>query len=104
MFRKRYHAITVRRIVEFLILDRDFPRAVRFCLDGAERSLRTITGSPDSVYCNSAEQRGAVASQFVVCGCRALSKPACMNSWMIFNKKLNHIDDAIYDTFWLRTL
>lgn len=106
MFRKRYHAITVRRIVEFLILDRDFPRAVRFCLDGAERSLRTITGSPDSVYCNSAEQRlGQLRANLSYADVESIIQAGLHEFVDDFQQKLNHIDDAIYDTFFaLRTL
>ena len=44
MFRKRYHTLTVERIVEFLVLDAGFPRAIRHCVQRALQSLRKITG------------------------------------------------------------
>ena len=44
MFRKHYHALTVERIVEFLVLNEDFPRAIRYCVHRAWESLQRING------------------------------------------------------------
>lgn len=57
MYRKRHGRIDPRRVVEFLVLDREFPRAVRFCTIRAEESLHAITGSPMGTYENPVEQR-----------------------------------------------
>lgn len=105
MFRKRYHAITVRRIVEFLILDRDFPRAVRFCLDGADRSLHAITGSPDSVFRNLAEQRlGQLRANLAFADVETIIQAGLHEFVDDLQTKLNRIDDAIFETFFtLRT-
>lgn len=46
MYRKKYGRITPDNIVDFLVLDREFPRAIRHCLRGAEESLHAITGTP----------------------------------------------------------
>jgi uncharacterized alpha-E superfamily protein len=47
MYRKRKaHRLTPRSIAEFLILDREFPRSVRFCVNQMERSLHDIMGTP----------------------------------------------------------
>ena len=46
MYRKKYGRIVPRDIVEFLVLDREFPRAIRHCLREADESLHTITGTP----------------------------------------------------------
>ncbi len=55
MYRKRYHGITIRRVVEFLVLERDFPRAIRHCLHDAEESLRAL-GGPVPLAENSAHR------------------------------------------------
>src|SRR5581483_6029450 len=57
MYRKRYGRIAPRSVVEFLVLDESFPRAVRYCLRRAEESLRAISGSAPGSYRNAAEQR-----------------------------------------------
>jgi len=46
MYRKKHGRITPRDIVDFLVLDREFPRSIRHCLRAADESLHTITGTP----------------------------------------------------------
>jgi uncharacterized alpha-E superfamily protein len=46
MYRKKHGRITPRSIVDFLVLDREFPRAIRHCLRMADESLHAITGTP----------------------------------------------------------
>jgi len=46
MYRKRFGRISPRGVVEFLLLDRDFPRAIHFCLLRARDSLHAISGTP----------------------------------------------------------
>lgn len=56
-YRKQFHTITVHRIVEFLVFDRFFPRAVQFCVNHADESLHAISGSQLNTYQNLAEQK-----------------------------------------------
>lgn len=57
MYRKQgRHRITPTGIAEFLILNREFPRSIRFCMMQAERSLHQITGTPLGAWNNSAER------------------------------------------------
>ncbi|EKQ70042.1 hypothetical protein OsccyDRAFT_0303 [Leptolyngbyaceae cyanobacterium JSC-12] len=47
MYRKQGgHRITPNAVAKFLVLDTEFPRSVRSCIIGAERSLHQITGTP----------------------------------------------------------
>ena len=46
MFRKRKHALTIERIVDFLVLDSRFPRALHYCVRTAAGSLARVAG-PD---------------------------------------------------------
>jgi uncharacterized alpha-E superfamily protein len=46
MYRKRHGRIAPRSIVDFLVLDREFPRAIRHCLRASDESLHAITGTP----------------------------------------------------------
>jgi uncharacterized alpha-E superfamily protein len=57
MYRATYGRLQPNKIAEFLLLDPDFPRAVRHCCDGAEGSLRVITGTPMRTFRNSAEKK-----------------------------------------------
>ena len=44
-YRKRFGRISPRNVAEFLILDPDFPRSMRSCVNGIQASLKQITGS-----------------------------------------------------------
>ncbi len=57
MYRKRYGRIAPERVADFLLLDREFPRAVHYCLIKGEESLHAITGTPLGTFRNPAEQR-----------------------------------------------
>jgi uncharacterized alpha-E superfamily protein len=58
MFRQQYKVINPKNIVEFLILDKSFPRSVVHCLQVAEASLYAISGTSfDSGYSNLAEKK-----------------------------------------------
>jgi len=57
MYRKRFGRIVPERIADFLVLDREFPRAMHHCLIKAEESLHTISGTPLGTFQNLAEQR-----------------------------------------------
>ena len=48
MFRKQYHGLTVERVVEFLVLNNDFPRAIGYCVSRLKSALLNIEGPMDS--------------------------------------------------------
>jgi uncharacterized alpha-E superfamily protein len=56
MYRKRQHRITPKGVAEFLVLDREFPRSIQFCLIQAERSLHQITDTAIGSWRNPAER------------------------------------------------
>ncbi len=43
MFRKKHSDVTPQNVSEFLILDKEFPRSIRYCLEHAEKALQHIT-------------------------------------------------------------
>jgi uncharacterized alpha-E superfamily protein len=50
MYCKRHGRISPHGVIEFLMLDRDFPRSVRFCLRSAHDSLRVVSGMPRGAF------------------------------------------------------
>jgi len=56
MYRKRFGRISPEKIVDFLVLDREFPRAIHFCLIVAAESLWTISGTPRYTFRNNADK------------------------------------------------
>ena len=56
MFRRRHGRIQPGKVAEFLLLDRDFPRAVLHCLLRAEEALLAITGTAMGTFRFEAEK------------------------------------------------
>jgi uncharacterized alpha-E superfamily protein len=57
MYRQQYREISPSHIVEFLVLDKAFPRSVSYCIKQAELSLYEISGqAPTKGYSNLAEK------------------------------------------------
>jgi uncharacterized alpha-E superfamily protein len=57
MYRKRFGRVAPDRVVEFLLMDGEFPRAVRYCIGAADASLHVITGTPPGSFSCVSEQR-----------------------------------------------
>ena len=57
MFRRKHGRILPDKVVDFLILDREFPRAILSCLLHAEESLLAVSGTPMGSFRNNAERR-----------------------------------------------
>jgi uncharacterized alpha-E superfamily protein len=101
MYRKRHHAITVRRVVQFLILDRAFPRASRFCIGGADDSLHEICGSASGTYCNAAEQQlGRLRSELDYTDVESIIQGGLHEYIDRFQTQLNAVGDAVNTTFF----
>ena len=58
MHRQQYRSLTPSSIVEFLILDRMFPRAVGYCVRQAELSLYEISGTNITQKFGNSAERG----------------------------------------------
>jgi uncharacterized alpha-E superfamily protein len=46
MYRKKHGKITPSAIVDFLLLNAEFPRSIRYCSNAAQASLHAISGTP----------------------------------------------------------
>ena len=56
MYRKQFGRLLPKHVAQFLLLDRNFPRAIRFCINRAEQSLLNITGGTTGNFNNPPEQ------------------------------------------------
>jgi uncharacterized alpha-E superfamily protein len=64
MYRKKYGRISPPDIVDFLVMDREFPRAIRYCIHGADESLHAITGvRTGSFSCRSEQLMGLLRAE-----------------------------------------
>ncbi|MFM9009598.1 MAG: alpha-E domain-containing protein, partial [Planctomycetota bacterium] len=103
MYRKVHGAISRRRVADFLIFDREFPRAMHFCLIKAEESLLAITGGAKGAYSNPAEQLlGRLRSHLNYGAIDEIlgAEPGLHGFIDSFQSRLNEASDAIYATFF----
>ena len=101
MYRKRFRRILPDRVVEFLLLDREFPRAALHCLSKANESLHAITGSPIGGFGCRAEQRlGQVCSDLAFADVNRMIAGGLHEYLDRFQSELNEIGEAIYETFF----
>jgi uncharacterized alpha-E superfamily protein len=56
MYRQLYHTTTPQNVANFLLLNRQFPRGILYCVTEAQKSVHSITGTPLSGCANEAER------------------------------------------------
>jgi uncharacterized alpha-E superfamily protein len=101
MYRKKYGRITPVQVAEFLVLDCDFPRAMHFCLIGAEQSLLSITGGAPGTFRNSAEQNlGRLRAELDYANMQEIIQRGLHEFVDSFQTKLNLVGESIHETFF----
>ena len=101
MYRKRHGRITPANVADFLILDRDFPRAMHFCLIQAEESLTAITGNRGGRIYTSAEQKlGRLRSELNYARIDEIIQAGLHEFIDQFQVRLNEVGEAISETFF----
>ena len=100
MYRKVHGRITPANVADFLILDREFPRAMHFCLIEAEESLTAITGNRGGRVYTSAEQKlGRLRSELNYARIDEIMKQGLHEFIDQFQVRLNEVDAAIFESF-----
>jgi len=101
MYRKVHGRLSPDAIVQFLVLDSEFPRSVRFCLAAAESSLRCITGTPYRSFHNSAERSlGQLVAELDYTDERDIVRQGLHEFLDGVQGKLNEVGGCIFDTFF----
>ncbi|MBV9507582.1 MAG: alpha-E domain-containing protein [Acidobacteriia bacterium] len=103
MYRKRYGRISPARLVDFLIFDNEFPRAVRYSVGRADRSLHFITGNPAGTFSCPSEQRlGMLKSELDYARVDATLASGLHEFLDGLQGKMNRIDDCLLQDFFLQ--
>jgi uncharacterized alpha-E superfamily protein len=101
MYRKLHHDVRVKRVVEFLVLNRRFPRAIHYCLAEANRSLHAITRCPVGEFSNRAEQTlGRLCADLSFLEVTPIIEHGLHEFVDDLQQKLNSIGDAIHEEFF----
>ena len=101
MYRKCQHRIIPSSVVEFLILNRQFPRSIHFCLWQAERCLHEITNTSIGTWCNSAERSlGKLCSQLGYLTIDDIVESGLHEFLGDMQSSINGVGNEIYTTFF----
>ncbi|MGC9528442.1 MAG: alpha-E domain-containing protein [Limnospira sp.] len=102
MYRKRsQHRITPFGVVEFLILDRQFPRSIQYCFLQAERSLQQITGSTPGTWQNPVDlELGRLRSDLDYLIVDDIMKRGLHEFLDNLQNRINLVGERIFETFF----
>jgi len=101
MYRKRHGRISPPRLVEFLLFDNEFPRAVRYSIGRADRFLHAITGTPAGTFSCSTEQRLGMLKSNLDYGRVEDTVAAGLHEFLDgLQVKMNRIDECLLRDFF----
>ena len=101
MYRKRHGRISPDQIVEFLLLDDEFPRAIHYCLRGARDSVYAITGTASGMFRNQVEQLlGELCSDLAYAHVDEIISAGLHEYLDSLQTKMNRVGDGIYEAFF----
>ena len=101
MYRKRHGRISYPMVIGFLLLERTFPRSVRYCLNEAGRSLGAITGAVLDPGDNVPERRlGRLSAEFEYASVEEVLAEGLHGRLDRLQSKLNEVSAAISQTFF----
>jgi uncharacterized alpha-E superfamily protein len=101
MYRKRHGRIAPRGVVEFLLLDREFPRAVQYCVLSARDSLHAISGTPLGTFRHPPEKLlGQLCSDLSYASVDDIISSGLHEYLDELQTKMNQVATGIYETFF----
>ncbi|MEO6182358.1 MAG: alpha-E domain-containing protein [Verrucomicrobiota bacterium] len=103
MYRKRHGRIWPKGIVQFLLLDREFPRAICFCLNCANESLHAISGTPPDQTTNSVEKLlCGLCSNLASAGVDKIIQNGLHEYLDNLQDQMNLVGTGIFETFFAK--
>ena len=101
MYHKRHGRISPARIVEFLLLDYDFPRAIHHGLKAARESVHAITGTPAGMFRGPVEQLlGQLCSELAYAHVDDIIAGGLHEYLDALQTRMNQVGVHIHDTYF----
>ena len=101
MYRRRFGEITPDHVVDFLLLDPEFPRSVFFCIERAEESVHAITGTPPGSFRAPMERRlGRLRSELAYAQVHDIISAGLHEFLDKIQRQLGSVGEAISETFF----
>jgi uncharacterized alpha-E superfamily protein len=101
MYRKRHGRISPKGVVDFLVLDREFPRAIQYCLTSTRESLHAISGTPLSTFRYAPEKLiGQLCSDLSFASVDEIIAHGLHEYLDELQTRMNSVSGGIYETFF----
>ncbi len=101
MYRKHHGRISPQGVVEFLLLDREFPRAIHFSLMVARDSLHAISGTPTGTFRHPTEKLlGQLCSDLSYASVEEIINEGLHEYLDEFQTKMNQVGAGVHDMFF----
>ena len=101
MYMKSHGRIAPDRIVEFLLLEKEFPRAIQYCLLRARESVHAISGTPAGMFRHPVERLLAeLCSELAYSRIEAIIAAGLHEHLDRLQDKLNRVGDGISQAFF----
>ncbi|MGB3199280.1 MAG: alpha-E domain-containing protein, partial [Nodosilinea sp.] len=101
MYRKCQYRITPQGVTEFLILNREFPRSIQFCLLEAERSLHCISGTLSGTWRTGSDRAlGRLRSELDYLTIDEITQQGLHEFLDNLQTRLNTVSEKIFSDFF----
>jgi uncharacterized alpha-E superfamily protein len=101
MYRKRHGRIVPERIVEFLMVETDFPRAIHYCLVRARDCVHAISGTPAGIFRYPVERLlGELCSELTYARIEKIIAAGLHEYLNDLQTKINNVGDGVAETFF----
>ena len=92
--------VNPRLVAEFLLLNEDFPRSVRFCIGELNVALRRISGVAEDRFCNDAEKlAGRLVAELQFSTIDEIFEAGLHDYLDLLQLKFNNIGAAMFNTY-----
>jgi uncharacterized alpha-E superfamily protein len=104
MYRQKFGRILPRHIVQFLVLDSEFPRSLHYSIRGADQSLHAITGTPTSSFVWPSERlTGLLRAEFDFTSVDEIIQQGLHDYLDSLQVKMNAIGTGLLQDFFARS-
>ncbi len=100
-YKAKHQQISIDKVLDFLILDNQFPRSIIYCIQRADESLHCISNSPSGTYNNETEkQMGKVLSDLRFVSVDEIIENGMHEYLSHFQARVNEVGSQIYGDYF----
>ncbi len=100
-YKAKHQQISIANVLNFLILDNQFPRSIIYCVARADESLHCISNSPSGSYNNETEKKmGRLLSDLQFISVGEIIEHGMHEYLKSFQSRINEVGSRIYDDYF----